>query len=92
MVPHARRRGEPRVGAGESFHLHRTDGEGEWLIRFEGNDVQVSREHARAGVALRGSASDLFLYLWGRIPYSALDVVGDTSLLERYRELVPPLN
>ena len=68
---------------------YRTDGEGEWLVRFEGEDVTVIREHAKAGVAVRGSASDLFLFLWGRVPASTLDVVGDASLLDRYRELVP---
>ena len=89
MVPHGRSAREHRNGTGESFHFHRTDGEGEWLIRFDGTDLTVTREHAKAGVAVRGTVSHLFLFLWGRVPATALDVVGDTSLLETYRELVP---
>jgi uncharacterized protein (TIGR03083 family) len=89
MIPVGRRRGEYRRGSGESYHFHRTDGEGEWLVRFEGDDVKLSREHARADVAVRASAADLFLYLWGRVPAGKLEVFGDASLLDRYRELVP---
>lgn len=89
MVPHGRSVQEHRTGAGESFHFHRTDGEGEWVIRFDGEDVTVTREHAKADVAVRGTVSNLFLFLWGRVPTSALEVVGNASLLETYRELVP---
>jgi uncharacterized protein (TIGR03083 family) len=89
MVPSGRSTGEHRAGAGETFHFHCTDGEGEWFIRFDGEDVTVTHEHAKADVAVRGPVSDLFLFLWGRVPASALDVVGDASLLDRYRELVP---
>jgi len=90
MLPARRKWGEPRVGSGETYHVHRTDGEGEWFVRFAPDDVEIRREHRKADVAIRGSAADLFLYLWGRIPAEQLDVVGDASLLERYRELVPP--
>ena len=89
MLPYVRAAGKHRAGAGESFHLHRTDGEGEWLVRFQGEEVAISQTHAKADVAVRGTASDLFLFLWGRVPAPDLNVVGDASLLERYRELVP---
>jgi predicted lipid carrier protein YhbT len=76
-------------GKGESFHFHRTDGEGEWLVRFEPDKTVVTREHAKGDMAVRGSASDILLFLWGRDnPDSQLDIVGDTSLIERYGELV----
>jgi len=77
-------------GTGESYHFHRTDGEGEWLVRFENGDMKVSHEHAKADVAIRGSASDLVLFLWHRIPAARLEVLGDASLVDRYFELVPP--
>jgi len=38
---------------------------------------------------VRGTASDLLLFLWGRIPASQLEVFGDAALLNRYVELVP---
>jgi uncharacterized protein (TIGR03083 family) len=79
-----------RPGSGESVHFHQTDGDGEWVVRFEGEGMEVSREHARADVAVRGPASDLLLFLWHRIPASRLDVQGDAAMLERYFELVPP--
>lgn len=77
-------------GRGESYHLHRTDGPGEWLARFEGTGMTVRREHARGDVALRGPASDLVLYLWHRIPADRLEIHGDSALIARYFELVPP--
>jgi len=77
-------------GAGETYHFHRTDGEGEWLLRFEPDGVVVSHEHAKADVAVRGTASDLLLFVWGRVPADRLEVFGDRALLDRYFELVPP--
>ena len=74
----------------ESYHLHRTDGEGEWLLRFDEEDVTVSREHARAAVALRGTASDLLLFLWRRGSAAPLEVLGEAALVERFFELAPP--
>jgi uncharacterized protein (TIGR03083 family) len=91
MVPARRGWAEhPRQGAGETYHFHRTDGPGEWLVRFAPEGPVISREHARGDVALRGSASDLFLFLWQRIPAERLEVFGDVALVHRYFELVPP--
>jgi hypothetical protein len=50
----------------------------------------VTREHAKGDVAVRGTASDLLLFLWGRLPGERLEVLGDASLVGRYFELVPP--
>jgi hypothetical protein len=74
---------------GETYHFHRTDGEGEWLVRFEGDEVTLRHEHGKGDVAVRGPAEDLFLWLWGRIPADRPEVHGDASLLNHYRELVP---
>ena len=80
----------PTRGQGESYHFHRTDGDGEWLVRFGPEGEVVSREHARADVAVRGTSSDLLLFLWNRIPAVQLEVLGDASLLSRYFDLAPP--
>ncbi len=80
---------KPRQGDGETYHFHRTDGPGEWLVRFEGDGTTVTHEHAKGDVAARGTASDLLLFLWGRLPASRLDVFGDAALLDRYFEFVP---
>ncbi len=72
-------------GSGESMHLHATDGEGEWLIRLTADGIAVSREHVKGDVAARGTASNLMLFLVGRVPPDALEVFGDAMLLERWQ-------
>jgi uncharacterized protein (TIGR03083 family) len=91
MVPSRRRWAEhPRQGSGETYHFHRADGPGEWLVRFTPEGPVVTREHAKGDAAVRGTASDLFLFLWRRLPADRLEVFGDPDLLPRYFELVPP--
>jgi uncharacterized protein (TIGR03083 family) len=75
-------------GNGETLHFHCTDGEGEWLARLGNDGVVITAEHAKGDVAARGTASDLLLFLYGRVPADDLDVFGDGSLLTRWRELV----
>lgn len=73
------------AGGGETIHLHCTDTDGEWLIRLEPTGVAVTREHAKGDVAARGTASDLLLFLYGRIALDSLDVFGDSNLLTRWQ-------
>lgn len=75
------------TGAGETVHLHRTDGEGEWLVRLTPEGPEVERTHAKGDVAARGSASDLLLTLRGRADPSALEVFGDEAVLRRFIDL-----
>jgi uncharacterized protein (TIGR03083 family) len=91
MLPGVRKRmSDPVVGAGETFHLHRTDGPGEWFVVFPADgSVVVTAEHAKGDVAMRGSASDLVLWLWRRVPDDRLDLAGDETRIDRWRELVP---
>jgi uncharacterized protein (TIGR03083 family) len=80
---------ESRVrGNGETLHFHCTDGDGEWLAVLGADALTVTREHAKGDVAARGTASDLLLFLYGRVTPDELDVFGDASLLTRWRELV----
>ncbi|MBM3692926.1 MAG: maleylpyruvate isomerase family mycothiol-dependent enzyme [Actinobacteria bacterium] len=72
------------AGAGETIHLHRTDGAGEWLVRRDPDGARVTREHAKGDVAARGSASDLLLAVRGRIGPDRLEVFGDAAVLERF--------
>jgi uncharacterized protein (TIGR03083 family) len=84
----------PRVAGGVtaldgvSVHLHCTDTEGEWLIVRDGDDLVVTREHAKGDVAARGSASDLLRFLWGRAAADQLEVFGDGEALARFREQI----
>ncbi len=67
-----------------SVHLHATDVTGEWFIERDGT---IDRGHATADVAVRGTASDLLLALYERIPVDGLDVIGSVlvarDLVER---------
>lgn len=91
QLPAGRRWNEALPGSGESFHLHRTDGPGEWLVRFEDDGYTVTREHAKGDVAVRGSAADLFLWVFGRSAGAGLEVLGDRALFDRYHRLAPAL-
>ncbi|WP_163552051.1 maleylpyruvate isomerase family mycothiol-dependent enzyme [Candidatus Frankia alpina] len=64
-------------------HVHLTDVEGEWLVALAGNDVTVTREHAKRDAALRGPAPTVLLALWGRLPFEHPDLAafGDEALL-----------
>lgn len=75
------------VGAGESLHFHRTDGDGEWLVRFTPDGPEVEHAHAKGDVAVRGSASDLLLVLRGRIGLDTVEVFGDAELIDRWLDL-----
>ena len=68
-------------GKGESAHIHATDGDGEWVLRFEPDGLAITREHAKGDVAVRGPANDLLLYLVGRRSLDGLEIFGDATVL-----------
>jgi len=91
MAPIRRALKQAPPGQGERFGFRRTDGNDYWAIRCGGPAVVP---HDGAGDAeLHGTASDLMLFLWQRVPAGtgSLVVQGDASLLDRYFALVPPL-
>ena len=59
---------------------------GEWLVSLTPDGPTVDPIHAKGDVAARGTASDLDLFLWGRVDADALEVFGDAGLLERFRD------
>jgi len=71
-----------------SIHLHRTDGEGEWLLEAEGSELLVKRAHEKGDVAVRGSALSILLYLWGREPED-IEIFGDPELARIWGSLAP---
>ena len=81
----------PRVGAdavadGDTIHFHCTDVDGEWLVTGTPEGPRVGREHAKGDIAARGTASDLLLFLWGRVPAEALEIFGQSALLDHFRD------
>jgi uncharacterized protein (TIGR03083 family) len=89
-LPRARRPRENlgSLPAGKSLHLHATDTDGEWLIRFAGGTVSWSRGHEKATAAVRGPVAELLLFTYGRLDPSAgsLTAFGDSSVLGAWRE------
>jgi uncharacterized protein (TIGR03083 family) len=69
-----------------SIHLHTTDTPGEWLARLSPEGIDVTREHAKGDVAVRGPASEVLLVFMGRMPMDTVDVLGDASLFDEFRK------
>ncbi|WP_116214586.1 maleylpyruvate isomerase family mycothiol-dependent enzyme [Streptomyces olivoreticuli] len=92
MAPARRARRQLPPAAGERFRFRQTDGDGDWTAHFDGAEVRLAEgEGSGADVELAGTASDLALFLWHRVPADRLDVAGDRGVLDRYFDLVPTL-
>jgi uncharacterized protein (TIGR03083 family) len=75
-------------GDGATVHLHATDTAGEWVLQFDADAVRIERTHRKGDVAVKGSASDLLLYLYGRRAVADLEVFGDGTVLERWSDAI----
>ena len=74
------------AGSGETIHLHATDiDDGEWMLHLRPDRVDWESGHAKGHVAARGTASDLLLLLWSRLPPNRLEIFGDVKLLDRWQ-------
>jgi uncharacterized protein (TIGR03083 family) len=85
------RRAYPHLASlptGASLHLHATDADGEWLIRFTESGIAWERGHLKATVAVRGPVASLLLFTYGRLPCTdeRLAVFGDSSLLDTWQQ------
>ena len=50
----------------------------DWVVTTDGDGA--------ADCAVSGPAADLYLLLWNRRGYAGLDVIGDESALNRWRD------
>jgi uncharacterized protein (TIGR03083 family) len=85
------RRPYPHLAAlptGASLHLHATDTNGEWLVRFTDSGIAWERGHEKASAAIRGPVASLLLFTYGRRPASdpRLDFFGDAALPGLWQE------
>ena len=73
---------------GASMHLHATDSDGEWLVRFTESGIAWERGHGRASVAVRGPVASLLLFTYGRLAPAdpRLAVFGDADLLDAWQQ------
>ncbi|QES51613.1 hypothetical protein DEJ50_30955 [Streptomyces venezuelae] len=92
MAPFRRALKQAPPGTGERYRFRQSDGPGEWTVHFDGDRVALETDHRTAVDAeLTGTASELMLFLWNRIPADRLPVTGDPKHFDRYFELVPPV-
>jgi uncharacterized protein (TIGR03083 family) len=60
---------------------------GTWAVSLTADGARAAAgDAAIAGARIRGTASDLLLSLYGRIPADVLDLDGDTELAEQFLE------
>lgn len=76
-----------------TIHLHATDrgldDSGEWLVEFDDQGITFHKGHARGDAALRGTASDLLLWVWNRVTLGdRFEVFGNQDLLRFWTETV----
>jgi uncharacterized protein (TIGR03083 family) len=73
---------------GKSLHLHATDTDGEWVIRFTDSGIAWERGHEKATTAIRGPVTSLLLFTYGRRPASdpSLSAFGDVSIPALWQE------
>jgi hypothetical protein len=80
--------GSKRAGRADSrvtLHLHGTDyTPAEWLLMLGEDGIQVSREHAKGDLALKGPVSDLEMLLYQRPTIGTVDRFGDESVLAAF--------
>ncbi len=88
VVPFNRQRRALPLPEG-SLHLHRTDGDGEWLVTTAGDRIRVTREHARGDAAVRGPVADLLCVLWGRRGRDTVEIFGDPGIVDAWTALAP---
>ncbi len=75
----------PYEGAPGTIHLHRTDGDGEWLVTLERGKVPATRRgHEKGDAALKGVASDLLLLVWRRLSPKDVETFGDQALVDGF--------
>jgi uncharacterized protein (TIGR03083 family) len=81
----------PHKGKSASFHIHRTDGEGEWILRAESGEAVAESGHGKADAAMRGPAEGLYWVLMGRGKPAdhGVEVHGDPALGAAFKEWFP---
>jgi uncharacterized protein (TIGR03083 family) len=71
-----------------TLHLHSTDGESEWWINLDARgDAVAGAGHVKADTAIRGTRSDLLLWLTNRDPSDRLEILGRPDLAAAWTQL-----
>jgi uncharacterized protein (TIGR03083 family) len=76
------------LGPGRRIGLHATDTGEHWLLDLTGDAITWRRGDEAAAADVRGPVTDLLLALYRRLPIAALDVAGDSGLVDFWLERV----
>jgi uncharacterized protein (TIGR03083 family) len=77
---------EPAAEPPSTLYVRATDADAGWLAYMKDRSVRHDGKDPKADCVVRGAASDLFLLLWNRRAADGLDVKGDRSVLDVWRE------
>jgi len=86
---HARSRSKLVADPPVSLSVRATDADCAWTIRIEPAGRVITPEALEADCALTGPASDLYLALWNRRSTDGIDLRGDASVFDLWRERSP---
>jgi uncharacterized protein (TIGR03083 family) len=80
---------QPGVGGlAGTLRLHATDGPGEWRVDLDARAGTVAIPgHAEADTAVRGTGSDLLLWLTNRAPTPSIEVLGQPGVAAAWSQL-----
>ena len=67
-----------------SLHIHLTDADGEWMLTPGPGVTKIEWGHGKADAAVRGTASNVLLYLWNRD--APVESFGDPAVMASWRE------
>lgn len=61
-----------------------------WMVQRGNSETELSitTEHGKGDAAVRGPASELQLWVWGR-PVTDIEIFGDSAVAEAWRNLAP---
>ena len=80
---------QPEVGGlTGTLHLHATDGPSQWRVDLDAHaEAAAVPGHARTDTAVRGTQSDLLLWLTNRGPVPGIEVLGRQDVAARWAQL-----
>lgn len=81
----------PHKGKSATFHIHRTDGEGEWTLKAENGSALAEPGHGKGDVAFRGPGEGLYWVLMGRArpDEAGVEVHGEPAMAGAFKEWFP---
>jgi uncharacterized protein (TIGR03083 family) len=81
----------PHKGKSATFHIHRTDGDGEWVLTAEGGQAVMKEGHIKSDASLSGPGEGLYWVLMGRgkPEDNGVELHGDPALAGAFKEWFP---